>query len=200
LTRKRAPGRGGAGPSLFDLTHPLGPDAPVFPGEEPVTIRLISDVRSGQPYTARRFDLGSHSGTHVDAPAHLIADAPAIDALPLQVWTGEALLLDADGFPDADLRGVRRLLLGGCAAGIPPAWARTMVERRIALVGLDGPSADPLESSDLPSHRILLGAGIPIIENLRLDGVPRGRGILYCLPLSVQDGDGAPARVLWQRL
>ena len=184
--------------ALFDLTYPLGTRTPVFPGDEPVAVRLVSDLQSGARYTARRLDLGSHSGTHVDAPAHLLAGAPTLDALPLELWVGEAFLLDAGGFPETDLRGVERLLLAGCLSGIPPAWARLMVERRIRLVGVDGPSADPVESSALPSHRILLGAGIPIVENLRLDDVPRGPGVLYCLPLSLPDGDGAPVRVLWR--
>lgn len=182
---------------LFDLTHPLGPQAPVFPGDEPVRLRACAAL-DPEGYRATRLELGTHSGTHVDAPAHLLAGGTTLAELPLHLWIGPALLLDAEGLESASLPETERLLLAGCPDGIPPEWAHALAGRGLRLLGVDGPSVDPVASRELPAHRALLGAGIAIVENLRLEGAPRGRGTLYCLPLSIEAGDGAPARVLWE--
>jgi arylformamidase len=182
---------------LFDLTHPLGPVTPVFPGDDPVRLRPCAALdRDG--YRAVRLELGTHSGTHVDAPAHLLPDGAPIDALPLDLWVGPAVLLEAEGFHGIPPPGAKRVLLAGCPDGLPLAWARNLAASGVRLVGVDGPSVDPVDSGDLPCHRVLLEGGAVLLENLRLDGAPRGEGTLYCLPLAIEAGDGAPARVLWE--
>lgn len=183
---------------LFDLTYPLGPDTPVFPGDAPVGIRVLSDLARGDPYAARRLDLGTHCGTHVDAPAHLIAGGLTIDALPLSLWVGPALLADRGDVDTAALVGVERLLLAGVADGLSAGETELVAAAGVRLVGIDGPSVDPVSSADFPAHRRLLAEGIALVEFLRLEGVPRGRGVLWCLPLAVEGGDGAPCRVLWE--
>lgn len=184
--------------TLFDLSYPLGPATPVFPGDEPVRIRLLSDRALGDAYTARRLDLGTHSGTHVDAPAHLFDGGATVDAFPLSLWVGPALLADRSDLCATGLGGIERLLLAGVPDGLSPREAEALVDAGVRLVGVDGPSVDPVLSLDLPAHRLLLGAGIVVVESLRLEGAPRGRGALYCLPLPVEGGDGAPCRALWQ--
>ncbi|MEW6489325.1 MAG: cyclase family protein [Thermodesulfobacteriota bacterium] len=181
---------------LFDLTHPLGPETPVFPGDEPVRLRASASL-APDGYRAARLELGTHSGTHVDAPAHLLPGGAKLAELPLELWIGPGLLLDAGALEGGALPQAERLLLAGCPDGIPPEWARALAGRGLRLLGIDGPSVDPVASRELPAHRALLGAGAVIVENLRLEGAPRGRGTLYCLPLRVEAGDGAPARVLW---
>lgn len=183
---------------VHDLTHPLGPATPVFPGDPPVRVTVTSDLRRADAYTARRLELGTHSGTHVDAPAHLVVGGATVDRIPPDLWVGPALLIDRARFAGTAPPGTRRLLLGGCPEGIPLAWAEAIAAGGVALVGIDGPSFDPVGAPDLPVHRTLLEAGVVLIETLRLDDVPRGPGILHCLPLPVVGGDGAPARVLWQ--
>jgi len=182
---------------LYDLTHPLGPDTPVFPGDDPVRLRSTAEIGT-RGYRATRLELSTHSGTHVDAPAHLLPDGLQLDELPLDLWTGPALLLDAPDFAQTTLGGLSRLLLAGCPDGIPPTWAERISGAGVRLLGVDGPSVDPVTSASLPTHRVLLAAGIVLVENLRLKEAPRGAGTLYCLPLAVASGDGAPARVLWE--
>lgn len=182
---------------LFDLTHPLGPDTPVFPGDEPVCVRTGATL-DADGFRAVRLELGTHSGTHVDAPAHLLPDGAPLGGMPLDLWVGPAVLLDAEGLDGLPPPGAERVLLAGCPDGLPVAWARDLAASRVRLVGVDGPSIDPVDSRDLPCHRILLEAGVVLLENLRLDGAPRGEGTLYCLPMAIEAGDGAPARVLWE--
>lgn len=182
---------------FYDLTHSLGCETPVFPGDKPVRLHRVAEIPS-QGYRAARMELGTHAGTHVDAPAHLLPDGARLGDLPLDLWVGRALLLDLSDLPGASLKGTPRLLLGGCPDGISPEWAHRIAEAGIRLLGVDGPSVDPVDSRSLPAHQALLSAGAVLVENLRLDGVPRGKGTLYCLPLPVDSGDGAPARVLWE--
>lgn len=182
---------------FYDLTHPLGPETPVFPGDEPVLLRTVAAL-SVEGYRSARLELGTHSGTHVDAPAHLLPNGARLADQPLDLWIGPALLVDSADFGRTSLDQASRVLVAGCPEGLPPSWARRLVAAGVRLVGVDGPSVDPVASSALPAHRELLSAGVVLVENLRLDGAPRGSGTLYCLPLPVVAGDGAPARVLWE--
>ncbi|MBI5446211.1 MAG: cyclase family protein [Deltaproteobacteria bacterium] len=183
---------------LFDLTHRLGPATPVFPGDPPVEVRVLRDLARGDLYALRELTLSNHAGTHVDAPAHVIPGGLTVDRLPLELWIGEAFLVEREDLPSTPLGGVGRLLVAGCAEGLPAGEARRIAEAGVRLLGVDGMSVDPRGSGELPNHRVLLGAGAVLIENLRLEGVPRGWGRLYCLPLAVEGGDGAPARVVWE--
>ena len=67
---------------------------------------------------------------------------------------------------------------------------------KIDYLGIDGPSVDAVGDDSLPAHRILLEAGVVIVEGLDLNGVPAGRYTLVCMPLKIKDCDGAPARVM----
>jgi arylformamidase len=80
-----------------------------------------------------------------------------------------------------------------------PSAARLLVGRGVRLVGTDAPSPDPLASEDLPAHHILLGAGIPIIENLLLDDVDGGAFELIALPLRLAEADASPVRAVLVR-
>lgn len=174
--------------AFYDLSHPVSARTPVFPGDEAVVVRTVADLARGDAYSARRLELGTHSGTHVDAPAHLFPDGMRQDQIPLDLWVGPALLQDLSALDPAGLGACRRLLLGGCPGGLPPGLSPALLRAGVGLLGIDGPSVDPVESDDLPCHRALLGAGLVLVENLRLEGVPRGPGILYCLPLAVEGG------------
>lgn len=184
-------------PRLYDLTHPLGPDAPVYPGDPPVRVEGGA-VLAERGYRTSVLRFGTHAGTHVDAPAHLLPDGPTVDRISLEVWVGPALLADVAQFEAQDPAGVERVLLAGCSGGLPPAWAERLARGGVRLVGVDSPSVDDISAPDLPVHRLLLASGAVLVENLRMAGVPRGWGTLYCLPLAVAGGDGAPARVLWK--
>src|SRR5690606_23223902 len=79
---------------------------------------------------------------------------------------------------------------------VTPPLARRLVEAGVKLVGTDAPSVDPLESRSLEAHRILLGEGIAILENLALGAVKPGKYTLLALPLRIAEADSAPVRVL----
>jgi arylformamidase len=216
---------------IHDITLLLSPELPVWPGDPPVELVRVSDLAAGDPFSLTRLSTSAHAGTHVDAPAHFLADGATVEALDLDALIGPALVLalpdlaaiDAaslDEALDAALTalgqprstGAERLLLRTAnsqrrAQGVPEAeiladfvaltadGARWLVERGVRLVGIDGPSIAPLEDIDTP-HRVLLGAGVVVVEGLDLARVAPGEYTLVCLPLKLAGADGAPARAV----
>ncbi|HSB69407.1 MAG TPA: cyclase family protein [Candidatus Methylomirabilis sp.] len=202
---------------IYDVTVPIYSGMPVYEGDPEVSIRRWLSLDEGGEANVSHLSLGSHTGTHVDAPLHFRSGAPGVDQLPLDVLIGPARVYDVPGAGDIDLaclRGVdlasqRRILFktrnsaarvggrfGTDFAALAPEAARLLVEAGVRLVGLDGPSADPFRSADFPAHHALLDAGVIILEGLDLSAVPPGDYELLCLPLKLLGGDGAPARVL----
>jgi arylformamidase len=199
---------------LVDLTRPLSAATPVWPGDPPIRL----DVAAAFPLV-HALCLGSHSGTHLDAPRHLDPAGAALDDLDLQSLIGPAWVCDLSQLPahglitaaDLDRAGIpagtARLLIRtrnsvvtdrfdpGFVALAPDgaAWLR---DRGLRLVGIDGPSVDPYDSTDLPAHLVLLGAGIPLVEYLDLSAASVGTGQLICLPMRLLSGDGAPVRAV----
>jgi arylformamidase len=206
----------------IDVSVPLDDGMVVYEGDPPVRVARVSSVEEGDLATVRRLELGSHTGTHVDAPAHFIAGGAGVDELPLDALVGEAAVVDlsahADDLDAAALRARRvpgdgeRVLLktrnadlwdaGGFHpdyVGVTEDGARELVGRGVRLVGIDylsiAPSGDPV-----PAHRVLLEAGVVILEGLDLRAVAEGPHELVCLPLRLRGGDGAPARALLRPL
>jgi len=195
---------------LFDVTQRIRSGMAVYPGDPEVAIERVLSMAAGAPANVSMVRLGSHTGTHVDAPAHFREGAPGADELPLDILIGPACLyeLAADGTIDVpDLDGVG---LGACPRvllkvrstasrkpdGLTAAAAVLLVRAGVRLVGLEGESADASSSTDFPVHRALLDAGVIILEGLDLSAVSPGRYDLMCLPLKIQGCDGAPARVV----
>ncbi|MEX2229489.1 MAG: cyclase family protein [Dehalococcoidia bacterium] len=205
----------------IDVTSPIRPGMHAYPGDPVVAMSLASSLADGDGYDVTALTLGTHTGTHVDAPSHFIAGAPAIEALDLDALIGPAYVADAvsaSGHLDAAalaLLGVpehaERVLLKTANSRLwdAPAFARDyvaltedgarwLVDRAVRLVGIDylsiAPYADPA-----PAHVALLSAGVVIVEGLDLRAVAPGDYTLVCLPLLIPGADGAPARVLLGR-
>jgi kynurenine formamidase len=198
---------------LVDLSHPIADGMPVYPGDEPVAL-VRHRTRAKDGYTDHRLTAGCHVGTHVDGPMHLTASDARVAELPLEHFCGRALCLDVRGRDPVTLAadelaaiapGDRLLLATGFDARygtgeyyaehpvVAPALAEALVARGIALLGVDAPSPD---RSPFPVHRLLLGAGIPILENLRLAALPAGVPFeLLAFPLRL-DADSSPVRAV----
>src|SRR5581483_458103 len=201
----------------IDVSLPIQPDMPVYPGDPPVELAIWSSLSAGEPFAVSTLSLGTHTGTHVDAPAHCIPGGAGVDALPLDALCGPACVFDlADTGEPVSVIGRASLLAlpAGCErlllrthdgrlwrgealpdAGLELAAASLLVERGVRLVGIDrlsiAPAGDPR-----PVHQALLEAGIVILEGLDLRAAPGGPCQLLCLPLKLAGADGAPARVV----
>jgi arylformamidase len=190
---------------IIDISLPIGPDTPVWPGDPPVSLEPVARVADGDAADVSRLALGTHTGTHVDPPAHFLPGTATVDALDLELLVGPAVVagfpagpIDADALGGKALsEGTTRLLLktGRGAGALTPDGARWLVARGVRLVGADTLSIEP-ETAEYPVHRILLGAGVVIVEGLDLAAATPGPYQLVCLPLRVVGGDGAPARAV----
>ena len=205
---------------IVDLTQAMSNGMPVMEGiAAPQFDDLASVVADG--YAMSRYTFINHTGTHVDAPAHQIAGGATLDDIPLDRLVTQALTVDLTGHKPGpvgidDLGGTMALVREGdlvlFSSGNAQNWGTdaywhgwcypdaastlALIDRGVAGVGFDGPSADPVDSVDYPLHRLWLGAGKIILENLAsLAELPRRCRIIVA-PLKVRGANGGPARVL----
>jgi len=201
----------------WDVTQPLWEGMPVWPGDPPFQEEILSSLETGNAFRVSRLLVGSHAGTHVDAPAHALLGGDGVDVLPIDaLWGGASLrrlrgtsVITASVLGTLDLPAdCGRLLLStrdDPAPGVgfdisysafDVSGAHWLATRGIRLVGVDSPSVEPYGQAMGPVHRVLLSAGVVIVENLALSGIPEGEYEFVCLPMKVRGGDGAPARAL----
>jgi arylformamidase len=203
-------------PSTYDVTVPLAPGLPVYPGDPPFEIESVQRLGAA-PYNLSRMSLATHTGTHVDAPAHFLHGGATIDLLPPEILIGKARVIEilsrerverAD-LEAQDLRDDLRILLKTRMSGqmLKPTFqedhlyisrdaATYVAQAGLKLVGFDYLSVDRYGAADFPAHHALLEAGVVIVEGLDLSEVEPGEYEMTCLPLRVAGGDGAPARVI----
>lgn len=171
------------GSSAIDITRPLSRETPPWPGDAP--FRRTEVVKD--EWTVSRLRMSAHSGTHMDAPLHRIPGGVPIDMIPLSRMVLPALVCDS--VPE-HCGGVAVLL----SRSITGSEASVLVEKGAELVGTSEMSIDRGDCDE--AHLALLGAGIPVVENLLLEGVEHGRYTLVCLPLRIVGGDGSPVRAI----
>ena len=190
---------------VWDITRVMEEGMPVFPGDPPFTRRPLPGVG----VTVSALTMGSHCGTHLDAPAHLLPGGAAVDAIPPERLLLPAYVVALTSLgpipPDAigkipDLKGKAVLFKSPAQDGnlqfLLPETAAYLVERGVEMVGVDSLSVDAPDAPGLPIHRLLLNSGVLILEGLDLRGVPAGAYRLIALPLLIRDGDGAPSRAI----
>ncbi len=204
---------------LIDISVTISPDLPVWPGDGPVVLEQISHVDAQGGSNVSRLECTVHTGTHLDAPLHFIENGLAVDEIPLKQLIGRAYVVDLTGAESItagvlDQAGIpprtRRILIKTRNSeywastdqafredyvAVDPSGAHWLVRKGVQLVGVDYLSvaayADPA-----PTHRILLGSNVLVLEGLNLFEVEQGRYTLYCLPLKIMKGDGAPVRAV----
>jgi arylformamidase len=202
----------------IDISMPVHAGMPAFPGDPPVGSVPVRQVDRGDPYNLSTWRLGSHAGTHVDPPLHFLPGGAAADRLDLGVLNGPCWVAEVAGsvtsIGTAELArvptGCRRVLFRTSNSrrwdsGAPffpdyvaltlPA-AKELLHRGVQLVGVDALSVESDPSERYPVHHLLLGAGVAILEGLRLGEAGEGEYELRCLPLRWVDGDGAPCRAV----
>lgn len=203
---------------IYDLSLSISPSMVTWPGDPQVRVEPRIRIARGQPANVSEMCLGSHTGTHVDPPYHFDEHGIKVDELPLEVLVGRAWVCSLDSKRDIEVsdlqgavpKGAVRLLLRTSNSDL---WhremqefeddfvaltveaARWIVEQGTRLLGVDYLSLERPGSAGHPVHHALLGAGVIVVEGLDLSSLENGWYNLYCLPLKVADGDGAPARV-----
>jgi arylformamidase len=171
----------------IDISTPLANGLPVWPGDPPVNIERAQSLERGDDCNLSTLSMTVHAGTHIDAPLHFLSGAPSMDDFDFDAAIGPARVI-AGATPD---ELAERILFKTGGGQITPETARYLAESGVQLVGIDS-----LSVGDDETHRILLGAGIWILEGLDLTAAAPGDYDLFCLPLRIAGAEGAPARAI----
>ena len=203
---------------LFDISVPVMNGGVVYPGNPEIHIEAQQDMTKGGSSNVSLLTIGSHTGTHVDAPKHMIPSGAGVDAIPLDALMGPAILVAFDDEVMAvtaellraqPLEGHERVLIKTRNSGfirerdfhrdytyVAPDAAEYLVSLGVRLVGVDYLSIEQFHSGHHRTHKTLLSRGIVIVEGLDLSRPPAGEYQLYCLPILLAGIDGAPARAV----
>lgn len=200
----------------IDISIPLTTGMVCYPGDPPVTISRLSGEHEAEPLVSH-LSLCAHAGTHVDAPLHFLRYGKGIDEMPVEAMLGPVRIIAVTGsdvisLQDLEEQGIskeERLLFKTRNSGI---WgsdhfvedyahlssdaASFLAQKGIITVGIDYLSIAGFNENESGTHRILLEAGIWIIEGLNLSAVEPGWYDLLCLPLMIKGAEAAPARVM----
>ena len=205
---------------ILDISVPVGPDLPVWPGDPRIVLQRYRAIAKGDTSNDSHLACSVHCGTHVDAPAHFIENGKTVELLPLDILIGPAWVVEvanADVITPEILENLsippdtRRLLFktknsafwNDSRHDFKPDFAALstdaagwIVEKGIRLVGIDYLSIQMFSDTGALTHRILLEAGVVILEGLDLQKVRLGSYQLICLPLKLVGSDGAPSRAV----
>jgi arylformamidase len=206
--------------AIYDVSVPLRPEMPTYAGEPGPKLEHLKRIAAGDSANVTALSLGSHTGTHVDAPHHFLDGRSTVEAMPLEALVGLAQVIEfaeRRHVTAADLEaasippGTTRLLLKTPNSrfwndddfhtdfiGLTGDAAEWLVAHGFALVGIDYLSIERFRSPEHEVHKKLLEANVIIVEGLDLRAVPPGQYTMACAPLKVVGAEGAPARVfLW---
>jgi arylformamidase len=207
--------------TLYDLSLTITEDLPTWPGDPGVKLQKISQIKEGGMTNLTHISTSVHVGTHIDAPNHFLDDGETVENIPLDLLVGPAEVIElatgqditADDLRKAGVPGKSQRLLFKTInsnfwaenlrefqedfIALDAGAAAYLVECGVEVVGIDYLSIAPYRDLER-THRILLEAGVLVIEGLNLSGVEPGPYTLLCLPLKIGSSDGAPARVLLQ--
>ncbi len=182
---------------VVGLSVTLGKETETYPGDPEVSVERWVDWDDGG-YMLNVLRMGEHTGTHVDAPAHVFREGRTVDLMPPETFIGRGIAVDVrdgrgnvrpDEIPDG-LEGLIVLFAGKRELSVEAA--RKLVEEGVKAVGVEVMSVGSLEV-----HRTLLGAGIPVYENLRNVSMLIGRDFTFLgLPLKIEGGSGSPVRAV----
>ena len=183
----------------------------VFPGDPSPEKKTLMSIGGGDIVNLTAFSMCAHNGTHVDAPYHFYDSGQTVDRISLDRFVGHAFVTFHDGditagdaraiLHDAekcDPRCAEMILVGGKAVVTSEA-AEVFADRRIKLFGNESQTVGP-ENAPKQVHLIMLGAGIILLEGIRLDGIEKGAYILHAAPLCLEGADGSPCRATLMRL
>jgi len=207
---------------IYDISVTLSNSLPTWPGDPEIKIEKALDLAKGDPATVSRISMGSHTGTHLDAPGHFLRGGKTIDQIPPEVFLGKARVyelsvsrrIDAEDLKRLSWEGVERVLFK--TRNSVECWndeifhedfvhlcedaAQYLVERGLKLVGIDYLSVEAFGSTSFPVHHTLLRNEVLPLEGLNLSQVEPGEYELICLPIKIKEGDGAPVRAILRSL
>lgn len=200
---------------IIDISQKVCPEMAVYPGDPRYQTRTVCGFKLGDMCEVSELTMGSHCGTHIDAPLHMIPDGAGIDAMPLDCFYGPCRVLTIGAavvtekmLEDLSIEPGERILLRTDPAGkyagsnrfnptvLSMRAAQYLAQRQVRLVGIDAPTVENMELCDGEIHRALLSAGVAILEGVCLKDAVKERYTLSALPLNLIGENGAPCRAV----
>ena len=206
--------------NIFDLTHKLHNHMPIFPGTSKPQFKPVATIKT-EGYCETHFEFNSHLGTHIDAPAHIFEAGQTLDQLPVSNFAGKAIIIKIP----VNITHIKKSLFDPFKeklaktdfvlfkTGWHKKWgsdkyfsdfpiltedtAQWLNSFKLKGIGIDAISVDPVKSTDLPIHHIILSQGFIIIENLNFPEMLTAiEGEFSCFPLLYENADGSPVRAV----
>ncbi|MBN8236133.1 arylformamidase [Halobacillus kuroshimensis] len=203
----------------MDISMKLDAETPPWPGDEPFTYEVTYAMEDTGSVNVGQFKGSCHIGTHVDAPFHYDSSGARIADLPVERFSGKAVVVHLDRpevihkeqVMDIDLTEVDKILFRTNSwpdrSAFPASYsvigsdlAAYLAEQGIDLIGVDTPSVDPETSKDLPAHHSLCAHDLLILEGLVLENIQPGIYELMAFPLKMTQADGSPVRAVLRNL
>ncbi len=207
----------------IDISFPYYDGMAIYPGNPTYQREVIQDVSWGDSATVSRIVMGTHTGTHIDAPLHVFEDGKSVDQIPLDWMNGCARLLDLRGVEQIGMEQLKDAKL--CADDIVLLKtdnseryqgmhvlsdyttltydaAEYLTNIGIKMVGIDYMTIERPRGKRITGksiHKILLGDEVVIAEGLDLRHVDAGVFEMRCFPLKLQGADGAPVRMILKK-
>lgn len=201
---------------VIDISQKIRPDMTVYPGDPEFRSHLVSSFKHGDICEVSELTIGSHCGTHVDAPRHMIPGGATLETIPLEhfigpcrVLTFKANIITEKMLIEKQIQEGERILLRTDPIGeyepmngqfnpsvLSMRAAQYLASQKIRLIGIDAPTVENMEICDGEIHRTLLNAGIAILEGLCLTEASGEHYYLSALPLSLYGENGAPCRAV----
>ena len=207
-------------PRIYDISPPVGPASPVFPGDTAYQQLWTATLAPGCPVNVSALTLSPHLGAHADAPLHYDPTGAAVGALDLLPYLGPCRVIHAiapgpliewhhlnhalnDLPPRLLVRTYQRMPIDQWdpnLSAFAPETLERLADLGVLLVGIDSASIDPADSKTLPSHQVIRQRGLRVLENLVLDAIPEGDYELIALPLKLMLADASPVRAILRDL
>lgn len=205
---------------IYDLTHIMDSEMPVYPGKVQPLIKTAASIEK-DGYREMRLELHGHTGTHMDAPAHMLPKGKMLNDFPISKFTGKAVIIPVKSATatidvqfiqlyEKDIQDSDFVLY---KTGWSKYWgtddylrgfpvlsekaAKWLTTFQLKGIGVDAISVDPVESTTFDVHHILFQSDMIIVENLVFPENLRNRsGHFHCFPLKFGEADGSPVRAV----
>lgn len=191
---------------IYDISQEVF-SCQVYPDDPKPERQILKSMAEGEVYNLTSFSMCAHNGTHIDAPFHFMKDGKTVDEIPLESFVGMAYVTEHQGVvtgTDAaaiiekakkqNTEAAKRILIKG-AAEVSLEAAEVFAASEMLLLGNESQTVGP-ENAPMAVHLALLGAGVVLLEGIRLSDVPEGVYLLNAAPLNLAGADGSPCRAV----
>lgn len=185
--------------NIYDISQNIF-DCKVYPGDPLPNIFNIRDINDGDQYNLTQVNIGTHIGTHIDAPLHYIKEGKSIGDLPIDIFVGECIVMEVSDHITGAF--IEKYVPSSCERLIfktkgqfylDKSGANALAYTNVRLVGIDKMSIAS-EQDERATHCALLSNDIVILEGLFLDNIQKGKYFLHCPPINLSSCEAAPCR------